>query len=338
MKSNDKHHDAARIEHEAADWIARRAGGLTTAEAAEFDRWWRADERRAAAVARLEAAEDRLRGLAHFAGDGEFRAMLPFADTRASRIQWKVWIPWAVAASIAALFFLTRPDAGSAEGPPVYATTEHGYQRLMFDGVIVQLNERTVLRPAGDRAVAELIRGEACIAVIAGARGFSLQAGKQIVRCAAGNVIVRVADGRVSVLVTAGSAEIHDGRGETQRVDAGERITIDEMGTTPARSERLAPAQMQEVLAWQAPRLPFAETRLADAIEHFNLFNWEQFELVDPALGERRVNGVFRADNADTFAAYLRREHRIVTERVNRTSSSDRNSPGGISILLRLAP
>jgi predicted metalloendopeptidase len=39
-----------------------------------------------------------------------------------------------------------------------------------------------------------------------------------------------------------------------------------------------------------------------------------------------------------TFAAYLRREHRIVSERVNRTSSSDRNSPGGISILLRLAP
>jgi hypothetical protein len=27
-----------------------------------------------------------------------------------------------------------------------------------------------------------------------------------------------------------------------------------------------------------------------------------------------------------------------VSERVNRTSSSDRNSPGGISILLRLAP
>ena len=150
MKPNDKHHDAARIEHETADWIARRAGGLTTAEAAEFDRWWRADERRAAAVARLEAAEDRLRGLAHFAGDGEFRAMLPFADTRASRIQWKVWIPWAVAASIAAAFFLTRPGARPAEAPPVYATTEHGYQRLMFDGTIVQLNERMhVVRKSG---------------------------------------------------------------------------------------------------------------------------------------------------------------------------------------------
>ena len=53
MKSNDDLHDASMIEHEAADWIARRAGGLTSVEAAEFDRWWRTDERRAAAVARL---------------------------------------------------------------------------------------------------------------------------------------------------------------------------------------------------------------------------------------------------------------------------------------------
>ena len=338
MKSNDDLHDASMIENEAADWIARRAGGLTPAEAAEFDRWWRADERRAAAIARVEAAEDRLRGLAHFADDGEFRAMLSVAGTTAPRIQWRMWMPWAVAASLAAAFFLTRPGAGPAEAPPVYATTEHGYQRLMFDGVIVQLNERTVLRAAGDRAVAELMRGEACIAVIAGARGFSLQAGKQIVRCMAGNVVVRVADGRVAVLVTAGSAEIQAGRGELRRVNAGERVTIDDVGVTPARSEQLEPAQMQDVLAWQAPRLPFAETRLADAIDQFNLYNWEQFELVDPALGERRVNGVFRADNAAPFAAYLRREHLIVTERVNRTTSSDRNSPGGISMLLRPAP
>jgi len=338
MKSNDDLYDASMIENEAADWIARRAGGLTSAEAAEFDRWWRADERRAAAVARLEAVEDRLRGLEYFAADGEFRTMLPAADATAPRIHWKVWMPWAVAASMAAIFFLTRPGVGPAEAPPVYATTEHGYQRLMFDGVIVQLNERTVLRTTDDRAVAELTRGEACVAVIAGARGFSLQAGKQIVRCAAGTVVVRVADGSVSVLVAAGSAEIQAGRGEHRRVNAGERVTINEASATPTRSEQLAPAQMQDVLAWQAPRLPFAETRLADALDQFNLYNWEQFELVDRALGERRVSGVFRADNADEFAAYLRREHRIVSERVNRTSSSDRNSPGGISILLRLAP
>ena len=140
MKSNDDLHDASMIEHEAADWIARRAGSVTTAEAAEFDRWWRADPRRAAAVARLEAAEDRLHGLARFADDGEFLALLPAAGAAAHRFRWEVWLPWAVAASMAAAFFLTRPGAGPAEAPPVYATTEHGYQRLMFDGTIVQLN------------------------------------------------------------------------------------------------------------------------------------------------------------------------------------------------------
>ena len=338
MKSNDDLHDASMIEHEGADWIARRAGGLTSAEAAEFDCGWRADERRAAAVARLEAAEDRLRGLARFADDGEFLAMLPAAGAAAHRFRWEVWLPWAVAASIAALFFLARFTPADRDAATLFSTTKDGYQRLMLAGTMVQLNERTAIRATADSAMAELLHGEACVTVVPGGTAFSLRVRDRVVHCATGTVVVRHADEILAVFVTAGAAEIRGGTGEPLRLSAGTRLTMDASGAAPARPDHLAPAQMQELLAWQAPRIPLAQTRLADAIEQFNLYNWEQFELADRTLGEQRVSGVFRADNADAFAAYLRREHRIVTERVNRTSSSDRNSPGGISLLLRVLP
>jgi ferric-dicitrate binding protein FerR (iron transport regulator) len=208
----------------------------------------------------------------------------------------------------------------------------------MLAGTMVQLNERTALRASPGSATAELLRGEASVTVVPGARAFDLRFGSRRVHCAAGAVVVRVTDESVAVLVTAGAAEIRVGEKEPLRASAGTRLTIDPSGGAAVRAEQVTPAKTQEMLAWQAPRIPLADTRLADAIEQFNLYNWEQFELADRVLGERRVSGVFRADSVDEFAAYLRREHRIATERVNRTSSSDRNSPGGISLLLRSIP
>ena len=45
-----------RIEDNAAEWLAEREEGLSSARLREFDRWCRADPRHAAAVARLEQA------------------------------------------------------------------------------------------------------------------------------------------------------------------------------------------------------------------------------------------------------------------------------------------
>lgn len=208
----------------------------------------------------------------------------------------------------------------------------------MLAGTMVQLNERTALRADVSSAAAELMRGEASVTVVPGARAFELGIGSRRVHCAAGTVIAHVTEENVTVLVTAGAAEIRSGEKEPVRVSAGTRLSIGRSGAAAGPAEQVTPAAMQELLAWQAPRIPLADTRLADAVEQFNLYNWEQLELADRALAERRVSGVFRADSTEEFATYLRREHRITVERVNRTSSSDRNSPGGVALLLRPAP
>ena len=57
LNSDRPHEDS--LEAEAARWVARRVEGMTAEDAAAFDRWWRIDPERAAAVARAEAAVDR---------------------------------------------------------------------------------------------------------------------------------------------------------------------------------------------------------------------------------------------------------------------------------------
>jgi transmembrane sensor len=330
--------DADLTGQEASEWMARRDAGFTPAEAAAFDQWWRADPRHAIAIARLESAEHRLRGLRHFSEDGDFRSMSRGAGPAGSGIFRAVWLPWAVAAAFAFLLLKPRGTPAEPQAPAEFATTENGYQRILLAGGIIQLNERTALRPTVEPGGAELLRGEASFTVLPGAPAFFLRAGNRRISCSAGSFVVRKERDEVAVLVTGGEAEIQVSPAENLRVTPGTRVTIVASGAAPFRRDQVTPAQMQEVLAWQAPRLPLAETRLADAIEQFNLFNWEQFELADRALAERRVSGIFRADGADEFIAYLRREHRIAVERVNRASSSDRNSPGGIALLLRPLP
>lgn len=338
MNDSDLDSDSTAVDRDAARWLARRGAGLSQLEAAEFDQWWRADPRRAAAVARLEAAEDRLRGLADFADDPEFRALVGPAEAGRSSWHWAQWIPWALAASLAGLLILSRsqrPDVGTA---PLYATTENGYQRMMVAGSVVQLNARSALRVPATGPTAELVRGEAGFTVLPGDREFIVQAGPFAVRSSAGTFSLRLSGDEISLLVVSGRVELSGPAAEKRVLPASERLTASPRNWTRAVATRMEPAQMQDVLSWQAPRVVFSDTRLADAIEQFNLYNWEQFELRDAALGERRVNGVFRADLPEEFVRHLASEHRIVGERVRRPSSSDRSDFGGASIVLRAAP
>ncbi len=58
-------------------------------------------------------------------------------------------------------------------------------------------------------------------------------------------------------------------------------------------------------LAWQAPRLEFNETPLADAVVEFNRLNRHQIEIGDRELGTLRIGGTFRPDNVDGFIRLL---------------------------------
>ncbi len=335
MKLDHPYRDS--LEAEAASWLARRAEGFTAEESADFDRWWRTDPERAAAVARAEAAEDRLRGLAAFRDDPAFRALLPTPAPSERSPRWAQWLPWAIAASLATILAVTQFPRTAPSRGSVFSTAEHGYQRLLLAGSVVQLNAHTQLR-VDPKGALELERGEVSFTVLPGSREVRVAVGSLTVAAQAGTFSVRRDRDTVALLVTAGNAELRRGDSPGRRVAAGEQLLVQSADLAKARIVGVRPEQAQELLAWQAPRVALADTRLADAIEQFNLYSWAQLELRDEALGEVRVSGVFRADVPDDFLRHLAATHKIISQRVRNPSSSDPNGPGAILILLRAAP
>lgn len=63
----------------------------------------------------------------------------------------------------------------------------------------------------------------------------------------------------------------------------------------------LSTAEMAEALSWQATRLVFNQTPLAEVVAAFNRHNRVQLRLGDAQLAQRRITGIFRADNLEGF-------------------------------------
>jgi transmembrane sensor len=100
-------------------------------------------------------------------------------------------------------------------------------------------------------------------------------------------------------------------------VTAGFRVTfsIDGRSAVVPLVEKVDEPAIRESLAWQAPRLVFVDTPLADVVAQFNRHNRLQITLGDASLMARPVGGNFRADNVETFVSLLERSRDIVVER-----------------------
>jgi transmembrane sensor len=97
---------------------------------------------------------------------------------------------------------------------------------------------------------------------------------------------------------------------------AGDRAVIPvDRPPEPAQVEKLAPPAIRATLAWQAPRLVFVGTPLADVIAQFNRRNRVQLSLDDAVLAQRPVGGTFQADNVEAFVRLLEASRDVRVER-----------------------
>lgn len=305
----------ADLDELAARWIARRDAGLSSGEEAEFAAWCRADPRHAAAVARFEqtwAAIGRPRraGVAAVVS-GQVAAL---ARRRTRRV--------AAAASAAAVLVLfaliwpqPRPSAAPKDLPPsaVLLTVE---RTKLPDGSIAELRPGAVLTvefSAGVRRVL-LTRGEAMFQVTKDrTRPFVVAANGVDVRAVGTAFVVQVGQSAVDVLVTEGRVAVEKSA-PTHRaapaapvtlafVDAGSAVSVDpsvealaSVPVTPVSSEEL-----DERLAWRAPRVEFSGTPLIDVIAVINRYAVERQHprliLADPELESVKLSGLFRVDD-----------------------------------------
>ncbi len=321
--------DDEAIAATAAAWLAQRDDELDPAAARDFAAWRAADPRHEAAVQRLERTWSALQQLRDFRPAAVRHPDRDLLRGRARVRPVRLWPVWAAAAAflVAGLVWWSRPGT-AAPGVQVFATAAEGYERVpLADGSVLELNGGTEVEVdlSGPGRRVRLRRGEAHFTVAKDAnRPFSVEAGGVSVRalgtafnvrCGVREVEVLVTEGRVAVAPVAGAAA--DSAAPLQ-LGANERTVIATAGApTPAAApvERVAPGRIRDALAWQGPRLVFADTPLAEAAAQFNRHNAVRIELADPDLGALPIGGSFRAEHADAFLRLLESGGEIAVER-----------------------
>jgi transmembrane sensor len=154
------------------------------------------------------------------------------------------------------------------------------------------------------------------------ARPFVVDVGGIEVRAVGTAFNVRLEPGRVEVLVTEGRVAVQENAGPPPAgapagdpgrstsdsptyLNASQRAVIDLAEAAPAVVTPVTADDINRDLSWQAPRLQFSETRLADAVAEFNRLNRQQIVIADRELHDRLIGGTVRPDNPEGFVRLL---------------------------------
>lgn len=310
----DRLEEAAR--HKAADWLARRHGGLTPKEQAEFSVWMTQAPGNANAVEELERAwcwlnEPRRTGQSAWV-EGNIK--------RHERVKRRRRLALSLGGMAASFCVLTAvwlqlrvPAEESPETPALVATAPRPIVRTLADGSKVALRPGASLEveySVGSRKV-RLIRGEALFTVAKDAnRPFSVRAGSVEVLAVGTEFSVERGEHGLTVLVTEGRVAVEAGDHQSKpRVFAssGEGVVV----TTVSGGDPqlvVMPIEPQEVaakLAWRGTRLEFFDTPLDEAIRRFNEGHQPQIVISDPEIGRRTITGVLWAEDGDDFVQLL---------------------------------
>ena len=315
----------SKLEAEAAAWLARRDRGLTAHEQDEYLQWLREDDHRAAAIARAETTLRRVLQLSAWRLEHSSEPN-PDLLARPRRSHPWLWLAAAAAVVVAASAGLwwrapATPGATVAAKKNYLKVNEH---IVLPDGSRAELRDGSTLQvryAAGERRV-RLTGGEAQFSVTKdAARPFVVEAQGVAVRAVGTVFDVRLGGAAVEVLVTEGKVRVGRASSEpgqifqTQATEnepptvaAGERAVMSLAATAASPAVAVAAISSEEIqreLAWQAPRLHFDETPLAEAVAEFNRRNRHQIIIGDDELNNQLIGGTFSPDNVDGFVRML---------------------------------
>lgn len=310
----------------AAEWLARRDRGLSSAEQDDYTQWLAADPRHAVALTQHAATLERMMQLhewtpAYDTGPNpDLFAPLPGKTGRRGWL-WAAGLA-AAAAVVVGAFQFGGHRANLAANVVAAAPQPNSYLRVnermaLPDGSRVELRD-------GSRVVVQYSDGERRVKLIGGEAHFSVwkDPSRPFVVDAAGVEVhavgtafdVRLDPAAVEVLVTEGRVKVDvPERRATAAVGwAPSFVAMNERAIVSLTAEQPVPVvtsvpveDIARELAWQAPRLQFHETPLREAVAEFNRLNRHQLVLGEPGLGELRIGGTFRPDNVDGFIRLL---------------------------------
>ena len=296
-------------DREAAAWVAREDRGPLSPEAlAERDAWLQADRRHQGAYARAHAA---------FAALGRAQALAAAPELRAPRRGRRVLMA-GLAATVAACA-LGAALALLPRWPSTHASGAGGIAEVALpDGSRMVLNADSDARVRfdDDRREVVLVRGEALFDVRKDpAREFVVIAGRSRV-VAVGTVfsVHRGSGDEVQVVVREGLVDLAEAEAARPvRVAANFRAQA-----RPGAGVDLQPLRAEEVgrrLAWSHGMLAFEGDTLAQAAAQFARYSDVRILIDEPQIAQRRVAGLYAADDPDGFARAVAASLGLAVER-----------------------
>jgi transmembrane sensor len=302
------------IDRVAADWAARRdLEGLSADEQAEFEAWLAADVRHLGAYGRAEAVLARLERLNRPPLDIE-------AQERCDKSGWnrrRVLLTGGATAGVAAALGVAVIPRGT---PRELLSTEIGQIReiVLTDGSVVSLNTNSEIevRFTRDARNIDLIKGEALFDVAKNhTRPFIVSAGGTSVRAVGTSFTVsRLPQQPIQVLVKEGIVELQrDNAPEAPPVRASANIRAIAPPDAPIVTVAMPEAKLARDLEWQYGRIALDNETLADAAGEFARYS-EVHIIVDPAVSNRTVTGLFASNDPVGFAKAVAAVLKLQTE------------------------
>ncbi len=182
----------------------------------------------------------------------------------------------------------------------------------LSDGSEVVLNTDTLLRVAYRPWLREvtLERGQAYFKVAhAVVRPFEVQAGTSRVRALGTAFDVQMLEDSVKVTLVEGHVAVSDAAPMGVELNPGQAVSAQASGLTSVQT-----ASLPKATAWLQGRLVFEDERLADAVAEINRYSPVRLVILDDALANVRINGVFRAGRAESFVDALKASFDIETQ------------------------
>jgi len=337
-----KFRSLADVEEEAAVWVWRLDGGGVSSEVrADFEQWLRCDPRHRRAFEELggvwqaldELAEaKRDEKVATFAAEEQRLSTGP-APRRGSGHVGR-WLPWAMAASLAAVFGGLSWYQRGNEAQTLATAVGQQRSATLVDGSVVQLNTNTILETQftrGQRTI-HLEKGEATFTVARNSeRPFSVYAGNMVVRAIGTEFNVRIRETQdVEVIVTEGKVEVVPQVGRpalrlnvavppSTAIPASAELTAGQRyePTSESQIALITPAAVSNTLAWREGAIVFDGEPLVKAIAELNRYTDTRLVVADASIHDLRVGGRFRTGDVDGFLEALTKAFPVTTRRTS---------------------
>jgi transmembrane sensor len=323
---------------DAADWYVANREGLDEAQERQFQEWLRKSPINVReyltisvighdlhTLPTVDESIDELLAQARADDAPDDVEILPASQTLpGNRHRSTAW-QWSLAATVVLgiAVGLLWSFAGTGWNPQqavAHYQTRHGERSLQV------LADHSILHLDGDTAVdvrlgqsgrnVEVLHGQAYFEVFHDpSRPFRVLAGRTAVqdigtkfdvRLDGDATVVTVAEGRVRVApvslidrlrayATGGSA------GGAVELTAGERLRV-----VPGQEAQPETADLARATDWVRGRIIFQRERLAEVAARFNDYGSIPIEIDSPALGNLVISGSFKADDTESFVAFLR--------------------------------